>query len=576
MAQHMLLHQAVAQDYDDSDAPGDDADVAGILDSMEQPIAGLTGSPVELIDNSVSVADDLVSVAASLPKGYACTRSGKPCFPGRSRAGLPRCPNDYLDASDMYGCSGKDFKAWGRLTDWSYAGYHFGQDKIPNLKAKYSLKKDFGAKGDGKADDSGAFLRAAAKGGVVYIPTGRYRLTKMIKITKRLVLIGAGQGKTVIYIDRTLRDALGGGPGRYSYNPAFFYFQSYENTGSWVKPLARISRDASRGARRFAVSSTKSIKSGTWIRILVDDTWDGRLLRDLHSNLFPAQGAGKGRRSMVRFTSRVTKVGKDWIELERAINFNISTRYFPRVIPYLPALTECGMQSMTIQFKCMKYAGHHKENGANAVYFQSMHHSWLKDMEIQNADIALVSYSSFMSFVNLKISSCNRGNKYSGHYGVQIGFGTDNLIDNVEVNGYYVHDFSVYGLASGNVFSRLKGKDLNFDHHRTCPHNNLWTDIYAGKGTRVWASGGVPTDGPNTGSFSTFWNVRADKQISLLRQKDFGPKANYVGVRTSSKTWAGPAWAVESTDRGVYPQNLYTHQLSRRKKSKLNIPSLSG
>ncbi len=34
--------------------------------------------------------------------------------------------------------------------DWSYAGYRMGEKVLPSVKIVADIKKDFGAKGDGK------------------------------------------------------------------------------------------------------------------------------------------------------------------------------------------------------------------------------------------------------------------------------------------------------------------------------------------------------------------------------------------------------------------------------------------
>lgn len=61
------------------------------------------------------------------------------------------------------------------------------------------MRTQFGAKGDGKTDDSQALLRAVAAananpaGGVVYLPAGSYVLRWPLTITRsRVVLRGAG------------------------------------------------------------------------------------------------------------------------------------------------------------------------------------------------------------------------------------------------------------------------------------------------------------------------------------------------------------------------------------------------
>ncbi len=53
--------------------------------------------------------------------------------------------------------------------------------------------KDFGAIGDGVANDTNAFINALAAADMVFIPKGEYRITATIRLTARKSLFGAGQ-----------------------------------------------------------------------------------------------------------------------------------------------------------------------------------------------------------------------------------------------------------------------------------------------------------------------------------------------------------------------------------------------
>lgn len=78
--------------------------------------------------------------------------------------------------------------------------------------------KDYGAKGNGKNDDSGAIQSAIndagkprssnngiVSGGIVYLPKGRYLLEARIRVNvSNVVLRGAGKDKTIIYAKRSL------------------------------------------------------------------------------------------------------------------------------------------------------------------------------------------------------------------------------------------------------------------------------------------------------------------------------------------------------------------------------------
>jgi hypothetical protein len=108
--------------------------------------------------------------------------------------------------SSLWGENGDRWKVDGRLPDFSRAGYHRGEAPIPTLREVANVK-NFGAKGDGIADDTGAIRAAIAQTahGAIYFPAGRYLITDFIQLTKsNVVLRGAGPTKTVFWFPRGL------------------------------------------------------------------------------------------------------------------------------------------------------------------------------------------------------------------------------------------------------------------------------------------------------------------------------------------------------------------------------------
>jgi sugar lactone lactonase YvrE len=78
--------------------------------------------------------------------------------------------------------------------------------RLDDPKAVYLTKDDFGAQGDGAADDSGAIQRAIDKvqestgEGVVFIPEGHYRLTRTLNVWPAIRLIGYGARRPVFVL----------------------------------------------------------------------------------------------------------------------------------------------------------------------------------------------------------------------------------------------------------------------------------------------------------------------------------------------------------------------------------------
>lgn len=80
-----------------------------------------------------------------------------------------------------------------------------------DVNTDYINIKDYGAKGDGVADDTQAFRDAvsmAAAGSTIFMPQGVYRITGSIKWKTKLSLVGTGVGSSIIKMDGTLFNAI--------------------------------------------------------------------------------------------------------------------------------------------------------------------------------------------------------------------------------------------------------------------------------------------------------------------------------------------------------------------------------
>ena len=103
---------------------------------------------------------------------------------------------------------GQDGELWDpdddTLLDFSYAGHHEGKNDFPQWKIGVDVL-DFGALGDGEADDTEAFrkaVEACPDAAVVFIPNGTYRLMDWIRVeeTTDLAFRGESRDGTVLLL----------------------------------------------------------------------------------------------------------------------------------------------------------------------------------------------------------------------------------------------------------------------------------------------------------------------------------------------------------------------------------------
>lgn len=236
-------------------------------------------------------------------------------------------------------------------------------------------------------------------------------------------------------------------------------------------------------------------------------------------------------------------------------------------------ISDNGIENLTIRFPDNKYDGHNfHERSYNAIGFSdSACNGWIRNLTFINSDIAIwiettAHHITAEKWV-LDFGPVRVAQDISGHHAVNI-YGGYNLLQYFEIKGKYVHDLSVESANSKyNVFQSGKGKDLAIDHHNHNQSNNLFTDLDAGIGSRLYRSGGnaVPR-GICTNEM--FWNIRSQNTVMYCNQYDdstMHSKNNVcVGLNTSLPSIFGDAhnnWFETVQPLQLFPQNLYKAQL---------------
>jgi hypothetical protein len=533
----------------------------------------------------------LVSVIF-IVSALAWTQTAIPLSPstGSSDAGVTACTY-----SSLWGVNGEKWTPEGRLPDFSYAGYHAGEAKIPSPRAKWDLKRDFHAAGDGKTDDSGALLKAieSIKSGVLFIPKGTYVISKRIDIYKgNLILRGAGPNQTILFFPKSLEDmfgnkATGTQQSQWAFRPGLINVNGKDPITAETR-IASVTAAAMRGSRTLQIQSTLPnirIKKGEWIRLVESDpskdsAGAGSLIRYLYGDLKPPIPGNiedlVGTRSIVRFLSRVKTASAITLELERPLPYDVRAEWTPEIHRFVPSVQEFGVEHLSIHFPWSAYPGHFKEKGYNALFYQDVSQCWIDDVEIQNSDFAVdLNSTNFCTVSNVTLTtSASRAvgpdaRGANGHHGIDVSHGTENLVTGFDVQTKIVHDISVEWYALHTVFSKGRGVDLNMDHHREANYSSLFSQLDVGAGTRPFNSGGSSNRGPHAGAYNTYWNIRGAGSLQLP-PPDFGPLLNFVGVGRNGKPVNSPyQWFIEQIEPGsLCPADLHqamkAHRLGRR------------
>ena len=488
--------------------------------------------------------------------------------------------------SSLWGIAGEKWKPEERLPDFSYAGYHAGEARIPTPPASWNLKRDFHAKGDGHTDDSQALITAiqSIKSGVLFIPKGAYVISKRIDISKgNLILRGEGSGETVLFFPNSLTDLFGNtingaGQSQWSFRPGLINFTGTDPINTETR-LASVTATARRGERILKLSAHISIKKGEWIRLVESDppkesAAAGSLIHYLYGDLMPPGPDLIGTPAVVRFLSRVKSVAGNQIELERPLPYDVRLEWTPEVHRFAPSVQEVGVEHLSIHFPWTAYPGHFKEKGYNGLFFQDVSNCWVNDVEIQNSDFGIdLNSTNFCTVNGVKLTtSADRGagaeaRGMNGHHGIDVSHGTENLVTNFDVQTKLVHDISVEWYALHTVFSKGRGLDLNMDHHREANYSSLFSQLDCGAGTRPFDSGGSGNRGAHAGAYNTYWNIRAVGALQLP-SADFGPLLNFIGIELKSKNSDSPyQWMIEQVSpQGICPLDLQEAMRAKRLK----------
>lgn len=497
-------------------------------------------------------------------------------FPAKSfatlalTAGLTLCTNAATSA--LWGTNGELWHADSRLPDFSYAGYHCGEAPLPEVPRGVSIT-DFGAKGDGHTDDTQAFLKAIAEArGAIEIPPGRYIINDILEIKRPgVVLRGAGPDKTVLYFPKPLQEirpnwsktTTGRKTSEYSWAGGLVWFKG--DFGGQV--LAEVTKEARRGETGLQLSTTKALHTGQRVEIFEKDGSDDSLAAELYSG-DPGDTKNLKGSTHASFVCHITKIDGDVIHFDRPLRCAVQTRWQPQIRSFEPTVVESGVENLGFEFPDMPYPGHFNESGYNAVAFSDVANCWARNLVIKNADSGIFPGGVFCTFQGITLASVRKPDpelQCTGHHGFDFS-GNDNLLTGFDYRMRFIHDISVEHCASGNVIAGGRGMDLCLDHHVCAPYENLFCDIDAGAGGRLWTCGGGTGLGKHSGARETFWNIGAARPQSLPPAGFGPPSMNFIALQTKlpSAMTEGGRWLEAISPKDIYPRDIHAAQLARR------------
>ncbi len=473
----------------------------------------------------------------------------------------------------IWGEKGEKYDPAGPLPDFSFAGYERGEKAIPERAPQISVT-DFGAKGDGKTDDTAAFQKALREGGgkVIGIPAGRFVLSDILEVSASgTVLKGAGADKTVLLFTRGLQSIrpqaaeTGGGKATtaWSWSGGLVWFKGEGSTvGNELTVVA--APGAKRGDTRVPVADASKIAVGDEVAVTVKDDTAGSFVSYIFGGK-PHDAQKLVGKHGYRYAARVREVKGTTVVLDRPLRFDLRPEWSASLRAFRPALQQAGIEDLAFEFPRTPYRGHWEEDGFNAIQFENCAHCWARRIAIRNCDSGIFTRGWFCTVSDIVFTATRPAQPkgQTGHHGLQIE-GADNLVTRFDFKTRFFHELTV-AHSIGNVLSDGGGKVLTLDHHKAGPYENLFTNLDTGdSGSAAWNSGGPPGVGHHSAAGATFWNIHGRKEPGLP-PGDWGPAGLvFVGVRGFVGKPNRPDGCYYENVSALTPPNLHLAQLARR------------
>ncbi len=309
-----------------------------------------------------------------------------------------------------------------RRIDWTACGI---PGELSAAAKTVDIVKDFGAKGDGAADDTMAFVAAInslTSGGVVIMPPGKYLITKPIMIGRdSVVLRGKGKIKSQLIFNF---------PG----DPAVDALTiSGQETGGWVA----VKSGFEKGSIRLAVEDPSMFNPGDFAEIQQDN--------DPHVNYTKLEWNQDWAQEIVGQVFRITAVDNETVTIDEPLHITFQARLNPEIRP-MKFVKNCGIEKVRL-IRLDKGDG-------NMIMISKAAYCSIKSIESEYAMRSHVSLEQACG-CEVKDGYFHHAHDYGGGghgYGVEIKRHSSNNL--VEKNKFFNlrHSMMVHLGANGNVF----------------------------------------------------------------------------------------------------------------------------
>jgi hypothetical protein len=469
--------------------------------------------------------------------------------------------DDGISYSQLWGQWGELWNPFGRLPDFSWAGYHSGEAAISEIEVTTNVL-DYGAIPDDGLDDTNEIQAAldATASGAVYLPAGQYDIDGFLVINKsNIVLRGSGDdvNGTILYSEFNATEKTG----------AYDYAFSTGGDGYLIKiggvawaNITDITAAAVRGQHTITVANASPFQPGMIVGIkMTDDQLYGSLFDHLHNDQIsgwdtdsPCSWGGPEGPWLFHIES---KNGNE-ITLREPLRFDVRLEWNPQ-LQIMNLVKEVGIENLHIKFKYITPPDHLTEPGYNGFQFDWAVDGWARNVTIEDSDNGIgLERCGWVELRDITITGRR------GHHGISISQTNDSVFKDLTINTdgdeVWIHGTTINHSAYGNVISRLSGNNLlHLDFHRDNPFENLYTEVLS-----EWdfQSSGDLCAGPHSAARSTFWNlygVNTNMPNWDFIQTNIITNSTLPNQFTHEREWY-------ERKANLQPSNLYLAQLDMR------------
>lgn len=467
------------------------------------------------------------------------------------------------------------------LPDFSYAGYHNGEDPIPTTFAyKVFDVTDYGAIPNDNVSDKNAFMQAIqaaeANGeGVVYFPAGDFLINEstddinqIITINKSKIVIrgaGSGSGGTKLIQNSYTEPS---NPSQMWTSPFLIQFVPASKSTS---KISDVTANATRETFSVQLANASNVSVGQWVRLVLSDNDPDLVEEEFAPYDIDALYTGINTKVELKEVHQVAAVSGNTVTFKEPIHRTINSQY-NWYLETFPRLEEVGVMDLSYQGGLNVTFVHHRswqdDSGWSGIQFNQVVNGWIYNVEYSNMSQAgQFKLSGYCSGLN---------NKYVGNPGHDFVTSNASTGTVIGLNADYTtgvwHGCGLAAAAIGNViWKNYQPTSSGVEIHSSQPRANCLDGVVGGFGFNM---GGAVGSLPNHLRHLVVWNVDATgaqvEKDPYYVYWEPGTGAGHklvmpiVSGLKGFESMPGQTQVNESPGEHVDEASLYEHQLTHR------------